>query len=271
MLACRRILSFWVVAAWAFCIPILSTGVAQELKEFDASYLKSPRGGANLERAEDEIFRLTNEFREQHERSPLKWNKQLQKAAAYFAAYMARTDKFGHEADGNKPADRITAFNYDYCIEAENIAYQMKSNGFGTDELARKLFNSWKNSPPHRENMLDADLTEIGIAIGYSPESKRYYAAQEFGRPKSAAIHFEVTNRTEDTLHYTVKPIGRQVDQPQPTELPPGWKMSHSRCRPSTIDWEWTKEDDRVAVKDRQALVISKTGTAYKVEEQRQP
>jgi uncharacterized protein YkwD len=266
----RHWIHFWCYGAAAFVLvsPTANVADAQQLKRFDAGYLESPRGGPDLERAEDELLRLTNDFREEHERSRLKWNKHLGKAAAYFAAYMARTDKFGHEVDGSKPADRITAYEYDYCIEAENIAYQMNSRGFSTGELARKLFESWKNSPPHRENMLDADLAEVGIAIGYSPESQRYYAVQDFGRPKSAAIHFEVTNRTDETLHYTVKAVGRYNDEPKPIELPPGWKMTHSRCRPATIDWQWTKEDDRLEAKDRREIVVTKTGAGYHVAEQ---
>ena len=140
----------------------------QELKEFDADFLESPAAGPELAKAEKEIFRSTNEFRKQNGRSELTESKKLNRAAAYFAAYMARTEKYGHEADGNRPAERVELYDYDYCIAAENIAFRMNSAGFSTDELATGFFKGWKNSPPHRENLLDPDLTEIGIAIGYA-------------------------------------------------------------------------------------------------------
>src|SRR4029079_3802759 len=116
-----------------------------------------------------------------------------EKAAAYFAAFMARTDKYGHEADGNKPEERIAANKYEACLTAENIAFAMNSDGFKTDDLARTFFEMWKKSPPHRDNMLDPDVKEVGIAIAFAPKSGRYYIVQDFGRPKTASISFQVT------------------------------------------------------------------------------
>jgi uncharacterized protein YkwD len=249
--------SFWLQAALQ--LP------GQELKEFDSDYLQSPPGGPELNRAEQEIFRLTNEFRKQHGRDELKSDKRMEKAAGYFAAYMARTDKYGHEADGNRPADRMALFDYDQCIAAENIAYQMKSTGFSTDELAQKFFDGWKNSPSHRENMLDPDLKEMGVAIGHAPGSDRYYTVQDFGRPKSAAIHFQISNQTADTLHYRLKTTSARKPSEENLELPPKTTMFHTRCRPTTVDWGWTEKRDEVKIGDKQEFVVTKTADGYNV------
>jgi uncharacterized protein YkwD len=260
---------FVLAAALVICIAPCNRTHAQQLKEFDADYLEAPRGGPDLERAETEILGLTNELREKQGRPKLTRNKKLARAAAYFAAYMGRTDKYGHEADGNAPDERITAFEYDYCIEAENIAYQTKSDRFSTADLAQKFFEIWRDSPGHRENMLDADLKEVGIAIGYSPASNRYYAVQNFGRPTSAAIYFAVVNRTEEALKYTVRTSGvRDNGEREPIELPPQSKMVHRRCRTSTIDWGWTKNDDRVPVADKRDFIVVKSGSEFRVSQQ---
>jgi uncharacterized protein YkwD len=256
---------FVLLVSTSFLLQVAPRLAGQELKEFDSDYLESPPSGPELSRAEQEIVRLTNEFRKQHGRAELKPEKRLERAAAYFAAYMARTDKYGHEADGNKPAERMALFEYDDCIAAENIAYQMKSTGFSTDELAQKFFDGWKNSPPHRENMLDPDLQELGVTIGHSPDSDRYYAVQDFGRPKSASIHFQVSNKTEDTLHYSLKINGRGKPSDGIVELPPKTTMFHTRCRPTKIDWKWTDKDDVVKVTDKEAFVITKSADGYKV------
>src|SRR5262249_9652313 len=155
------------------------------------------------------------------------------------------TNKFSHEADGNNPEDRATLHDYQYCIVAENIAWQMRSTGFTTNELARVFIDSWENSPPHRENMLDPDVTEIGVAIAYSPRTHRYYAVQEFGRPKSDAIRFKVTNHTASTIQYTIGPATRDKNGPQSFDIAPRSTMTHTRCRPATIDWAWTDKNDR--------------------------
>jgi uncharacterized protein YkwD len=256
---------FVVLASSSFLLLAAVRLPGQELKEFDSDYLQSPAGGPELNKAEQEIVRLTNEFRRQHGLDELKSDKRLDKAAGYFAAYMARTDKYGHEADGNRPADRMSLYDYDHCIAAENIAYQMKSTGFSTDELAKGFFDGWKNSPPHRENLLDPDLKEVGVAIGHAPGSDRYYAVQDFGRPKSASTHFQISNQTADTLHYKLKTVGRGKPSEESLELPPKTTMFHTRCRPTTIDWGWTEKDDGVKVGDKQEFVITKTADGYRV------
>ncbi len=134
----------------------------------------------------------------------MKPDDKLHKAASYFAAFMARTNKYGHEADGNHPWERVALFGYDYCVVAENISFQMKSTGFETKELANSFVEGWKESPPHRKNMLQPHVTETGVAIGHAPGSDRYYAVQLFARPQSEAIQFQVTNRTDELVRYTV-------------------------------------------------------------------
>jgi hypothetical protein len=195
-------------------------------------------------------------------------NKKLRRSAQYFAAYLARTDKFAHDADGNRPAARVALFGYKACITAENIAYQAKTGGFQPAELAKAIFESWKTSPPHLANMLDPDVSETGLAIGHDPKSERYYAVQEFGRPESDAIQFEVTNHTTGTLHYTVADAGRATTPPKKFELPPATSMHHTRCRSATLDWGWTEMPDNVKAKNGRAFAVTKSAGGYKVAEQ---
>jgi uncharacterized protein YkwD len=257
-------LAFPALVVTAICT--FATG--QELKEFDADYLQSPPVGPELGQAVSELIRSTNELRKAEGREPLKTNTSLTRAAQYFAAYLARTNQFSHEADGNRPADRVRIFGYDYCIVAENIAYQMKSQGFTTKELAGLIFDSWKKSPRHLENMLDPDVTEVGVAIGHDPRSDRYYAVQDFGRPQSAAIQFEITNNTPETLQYAVAGTGRDKTPAKAFELPPRATMHHARCRPAKLDWGWTEKDDGVVAKNDRAYVITKTARGYEVAKQ---
>lgn len=232
---------------------------AQELKEFDTDYLESPESGPQLEEAETAIVDRTNEFREQKGFEPLKTDERLQKAASYFAAYMARTNKYGHGADGNRPSERVSLYDYNYCLVAENIAYQLKSTGFETHELADKFFVGWKESPKHRENMLQPNVTETGVAIGHAPGSDRYFAVQLFGRPRSAAIEFRVTNRSDEAVRYRVRVAGAEAPQAETREfdLPPRATMSHMRCRPASIDWGWTEEDDAAEPENGLRFVVT--------------
>jgi uncharacterized protein YkwD len=61
-------------------------------------------------------------------------------------------------------SERLKAGGYNARVAAENI-------GAGYHTLA-EAFSGWRDSPPHRTNMLLAGATRIGIAAAYAPKSK---------------------------------------------------------------------------------------------------
>ena len=158
----------------------------------------------DLRRVELLVVESTNAFRRSAEVPALVSNAELKSAAASFAAYMARTDHYGHEADGRSPAQRATAHGYDYCIVLENIAYEQSSVGFETGELAGGLVDGWRRSPPHRRNMLDPAVTDIGVGVAHSGRTGRYYAVQLFGLPHSARVSFSIVNRAPMAVRYSL-------------------------------------------------------------------
>lgn len=178
------------------------------------------------------IHGSVNEFRGAQGRAPLGPAPVLTVTAQYFADYMARTDQFSHTADGKSPADRARARGYDYCIVSENIAFQFSTAPYSAADLARQLVEGWKNSPPHRHSMLDADVTETGIAIAHNPDTGNFYAVQMFGRPAARSIRFDVVNDTPSPLRYA---LGNAR-----YELPPAHTRSHTRCRPGQLSVQST-------------------------------
>ncbi|MBI1202885.1 MAG: CAP domain-containing protein [Rhodopseudomonas sp.] len=91
------------------------------------------------------------------------------------AEIMAKRDKLDHAA--GKPFNvRLKAAGYDAKVAAENI-------GAGYHTLA-EAFSGWRDSPPHRENMLLKGATRIGIAAVYTPKSKyKVYWAMIIAQP----------------------------------------------------------------------------------------
>ena len=189
------------------------------------------RGGVaqrpNLSEAVNLIVRRTNEFRKEDGRRDVKVDAKLADTARYFADYMARTDEYGHSADGSRAGDRAKKHGYQYCVIAENIAYEYNSAGFGTAELAKKFFEGWKNSPEHRKNILDPDVTGTGVAIARSEKSAYYYAVQIFGRPEADRIKFRITNQLGVPTRYEIE--GRSYT------LAPSYTRVHELCRPSEL------------------------------------
>jgi uncharacterized protein YkwD len=210
--------------------------LGQAVEEEHGESLRSPaERSAKEERpdlpgAERLIVEKTNAFRREEGRARVEVNAELAKAARYFAGYMANENKFGHTADGSRPADRAKKFGYDYCIVLENIAYEYNPAGFTADALAGAFVEGWKHSPGHRRNMLDPDVTETGVAVARSDKTGYYYAVQMFGRPKSKAIRFDVANQSDATVKYRV---GEQT-----YPLPPGYTRTHQRCRPADVTFE---------------------------------
>jgi uncharacterized protein YkwD len=168
-----------------------------------------------------------NAFRRSQGLAAVAPNRALTQAAGEFAAYMARTGRYSHEADGRQPAQRAEAQGYAWCLVAENIAFVMSSAGFATDELAERLMQGWINSPGHRRNLLEAEATETGVGIAHSTDSDRYYAVQMFGRPTSLQVRFELVNRGGAAVSYQ---LGDKT-----FTLAPGVTRSHTQCSRPTL------------------------------------
>lgn len=129
------------------------------------------------------IVAEANRAREHAGRKALVPDQKLVRAAQGFADYMARTDRFDHDADGSNPGERMRRAGYRWCYYAENIAYEFHSRGFGSEALARALVADWLGSSGHRRNLLDARMRETGVGIAQSPRTHRWYGVQVFGTP----------------------------------------------------------------------------------------
>jgi uncharacterized protein YkwD len=88
---------------------------------------------------------------------------ELMKLAEAQAQAMASRDKLDHSVV-RAFEDRLRAQGYRARAAAENI-------GAGYHTLA-EAFSGWRDSPPHRANMLLNGATRMGIAAAYAPQSK---------------------------------------------------------------------------------------------------
>jgi uncharacterized protein YkwD len=88
---------------------------------------------------------------------------ELMQLAQAQAQAMASRDKLGHDVAGSFN-DRLKSRGYRAKTAAENV-----SAGYHT--LA-EAFSGWRDSPPHRANMLLNGATRMGIAAVYAPKSK---------------------------------------------------------------------------------------------------
>ena len=94
---------------------------------------------------------------------PVTVDPQLMALADQQARAMASRNRISHEPGGSFTA-RLRKAGYKSKTAAENV-----SAGYHT--LA-EAFSGWRNSPPHRNNMLLKGATRIGIAAVYAPGTK---------------------------------------------------------------------------------------------------
>lgn len=114
-------------------------------------------------------------YRSNNGLSAVSLDPELMRLAQGQAEVMAKRDKLDHSA-GKPFVVRLKTAGYDAEVAAENI-----SAGYHT--LA-EAFSGWRDSPPHRENMLLKGATRIGIAAVYTPRSKyKVYWALILAKP----------------------------------------------------------------------------------------
>ncbi len=144
----------------------LPNGLAQE---------KSPP--VTLSADEKALLEATNQARKVANVPPLKISSQLLQAARTHSATMARLDKLAHELENTTPVSRAEAAGYKFRALAENCAAGQRT--------PQEAIEGWLNSPGHRTNLLNAEYTEIGLAVVAGKGGIRYWT-QVFGKPIGA-------------------------------------------------------------------------------------
>ena len=120
-----------------------------------------------------EILRLTNAARTGQGLNPFSTtNSQLAQAAALRANELTST--YSHNRpDGSECFTVLDEYNISWSSAAENIA--QASAGYYTPQ---DIVDGWMNSPGHRANILNSDLTSI--AVGYASANGKEYFVQLF-------------------------------------------------------------------------------------------
>jgi uncharacterized protein YkwD len=124
-------------------------------------YRNLAQPGAQLDA--DAAASMISGYRTNNGLSAVTLDPELTRLAEAQATIMAKRDRLDHNA-GKPFVVRLKASGYDAKVAAENI-------GAGYHTLA-EAFSGWRDSGPHRANMLLAGATRIGIAAIYTPTSK---------------------------------------------------------------------------------------------------
>jgi len=106
---------------------------------------------------------MISQYRKNNGLGTLEVDPALMKLAETQAKAMASANKLDHDVRAPL-AKRLGGAGYPAIKAVENV-----SAGYHT--LA-EAFSGWRDSPPHRANMLNSGVTQMGIAAVYTPKSK---------------------------------------------------------------------------------------------------
>lgn len=151
------------------------------------------------------IFNMTNAERARAGVGPLAQSRGAAAAATAHSRDMAQRGYFDHKSKGlirrSNPSSRMAAYGYQPRMSAENIAMVptfnnqiiqtssdrsrrvMAADYNGYHRLAQYAMQEWMNSPGHRKNILNGQLTTmgVGVALGMRGNVPYVYLTQDFG------------------------------------------------------------------------------------------
>lgn len=138
------------------------------------------------------VLYYTNKHRDSKHKSKLNYNKELEVSALIHSLEMKKHNFFSHTNKKNKKMrnldDRVKFSGYtNYKLLSENLY-----NGFidldkkpTYKEISYTIFKAFKVSKSHNENLLNADLKEIGSSLVFKTKIEDgflyYYFTQNFG------------------------------------------------------------------------------------------
>ena len=131
------------------------------LKQEPAFYLSMAHGGAKVDPGV--AASMISGYRQNNGLGAVVVDPELVKLAEAQSMAMATRNKLDHDVTAPL-ARRLNGSGYPATIAVENV-----SAGYHT--LA-EAFSGWRDSPPHRANMLKTGVTKMGIAASYAPNTK---------------------------------------------------------------------------------------------------
>lgn len=221
----------------------------------------------------DVIVDITNVNREANAAGTLAENPVLQGAAQKKAEDMATKGYFAHYApDGTSPWYWFKLMGYAYSYAGENLAVNFVDS--------RDVVDAWMNSPKHRENIVNANYTEIGIGIaeGMYQGQRAVFVVQFFGRPAAntggatkpapVAVPVSQATTTEQVAGATSSvpspkpPVVAVKPTPKPTPTPAALESDFVAVRGEEADASTTPSSTNSGKATSTVPVIGTTGGA---------
>ena len=123
----------------------------------------APEPDPEIKAAEWSVLGHMNRVRDRQGLKPLRMATRVRLVARDRSRTMKNQDYFAHVSPaGATAASMLNDIGVSYSSWGENIGW---TKYMGNEEGARWMVDWWKNSPPHRRNMLNGDFNYVGIGM----------------------------------------------------------------------------------------------------------
>lgn len=132
---------------------------------------------------QQELIKLVNDEREKLGLAELQENPTLNKAALLKAQDMFEEDYWAHVSpQGVTPWYWFEKESYNYLVAGENLAKDFNTSA--------GVVAGWLASPTHKDNLLNSEFTEIGLAVvnGKLQGEETTLVVQFFGHPQPSIL-----------------------------------------------------------------------------------
>lgn len=172
-----------------------------------------------IKQQEETMYGLINLYREQNGKTPLAWNQEFKRPAAWMSKDLLTTKNLSHtDSLGRTPDVRIRECNGPVTNSyGENIAAGAPS--------AREVLDAWKSSPPHNQILLSTAFNQGAVAMEVdSTGALAYWVLVVAGTGTSTPIVTGPTATASGTVTPTISthPTTKPGHDPTPTLGPEG-------------------------------------------------
>ena len=144
-----------------FALLMLAGCMSDSQPEQPSMYLSMANGGATLD--PQAAASMISQYRQNNGLGKVVVDPDLMMLADAQSTAMAGRNKLDHDVKGPL-TKRLNASGYAATLAVENV-----SAGYHT---MAEAFSGWRDSPPHKANMLKNGVTNLGIAATYAPNTK---------------------------------------------------------------------------------------------------
>ena len=204
--------------------------------------VKAPQILGSASYGAEQIISLTNIKRAENGLAPLSSSSKLANAARAKSDDMLSKNYWAHfSPQGTTPWSFITAAGYKYIFAGENLARDFND--------ATSVVNAWMASPSHKQNILDKNFKEIGVAVsdGRLQGREGVLVVQLFGASTSQAPVRSVSSTTVEN---------KSQGSPSPTPVTAGAGVIQDQDKQET-----SNEAEQIILEEEPQLVSQSSAT----------